>query len=232
MEEAKLEELSADPGEGAHASVIREVARLHLDTRHLKRLNVRVWSVAGVLAASLFLGLGASFWWFPKYRYIATTDNKAICEVTAQRDNAPTPATLEDFAKEAAIHSFRYDYVNYRDVVNDVTSKWFTERGRKAFMKSLDDSGNLERVVKGRLIMRSFATNSPQLESEGLEGGQRYWIVHVPLAIEFYVGGAPTPTNTQDFLAEVKVMQERPSAINRKGIAVDNVILKPTVRKS
>ncbi|MDB6010854.1 MAG: putative type secretion system protein IcmL/DotI, partial [Gammaproteobacteria bacterium] len=191
-----------------------------------------VWSVAGVLAVSLFVGMGAALWWFPKYRYVATTDNRAVCQVSTRDDNSPTPATLEDFAKDAAIHSFRYDYVNYRDVVNDVTNKWFTARGRRAFMRSLDDSGNLERVVKGRLIMRSFATAAPQLESEGLEGAWRYWIVHVPLAIEFYVGGSVTPTNTQDFLAEVKLLQEPPSAVNQKGIAVDNVILKPTIRKS
>jgi intracellular multiplication protein IcmL len=122
--------------------------------------------------------------------------------------------------------------LNYRDVVNEVTNKWFTARGRKAFMRSLDESGNLERVVKGRLIMRSFATSAPQLESEGLEGTQRYWIVHVPLAIEFYVGGAATPSNTQDFLAEVKLLREPPSAQNQKGIAADNLILKPSIRKS
>jgi intracellular multiplication protein IcmL len=231
-EDAKLEALVSELTLGEHASVIREVARLHQDTRHLKRQNLRIWSIAGVLATSLFVSIGAALWWFPKYVYIATTDNRAICRVNTQGDNSPSAATLEDFAKEAAIHAFRYDYINYRDVVNDVTNKWFTERGRKAFMKSLDDSGNLERVVKGRLIMKSFATNAAQLESEGIEGTQRFWIVHVPLAIEFYVGGAPQPANTQDFLAEVKVMQEPPSAINQKGIAVDNVVLKPWTRKS
>lgn len=231
-EEQKLEDLIGDPSAGPHATVMREVARLQLDTRHLRRQNLRIWSVAAVLAVSLFVGMGAALWWFPKYRYVATTDNRAVCQVTTRDDNSPTPATLEDFAKDAAIHSFRYDYVNYRDVVNDVTAKWFTARGRKAFLRSLDDSGNLERVVKGRLIMRSFATAAPQLESEGLEGARRYWIVHVPLAIEFYVGGSAMPTNTQDFLAVVKLLQEQPSAVNQKGIAVDNVILQPSIRKS
>jgi intracellular multiplication protein IcmL len=232
LEEAKLAALVNDLGEGAHASVIREVARLHQDSYHLKRQNLRIWSVAAVLAVSLLVSIGAALWWFPKYRYIVTTDNRAICRANTQEGNSPTPATLEDFAKDALIHAFRYDYINYRDVVNDVTNRWFTERGRKAFLKSLDESGNLERVVKGRLIMKSFATNTAQLESEGVEGAQRFWIVHVPLAIEFYTGGAPQPTNTQDFLAEVKVMQEPPSAVNEKGIAVDNVILKPWTRKS
>lgn len=231
LDEARLESLLADQTLGEHASVVRENARLQLDIRHLKRQNLRIWSIAGVLSVGLCVGMSAAFWWFPKYRYIPTTDNKAVCEVGTQLDNIVTPATLEDFAKEAALNAYSYDYVNYRDIINDVTNRYFTERGRKAFMRSLDESGNLERVVKGRLIMRSFVTTAPQLESEGTDGARRYWIVHVPMAIEFYVGGSSGPTNTQDFLAEVKVIQDQASALNPKGINVDSIVLKPSTRR-
>lgn len=231
LEEARLEALTMDQRAGAHAAVIREVARLQQDNRHLKRQNLRVWSVSGLLALAIIIGMGAAFWWFPKYRYIATTNNRAICEVATASEATVTPATLEDFAKQAAINSYSYDYVNYRDIINEATGRWYNERGRKAFLKSLDDSGNLERVVKGHLIMKSFATNAPQLESEGRQGTQRFWIVNVPLAIEFYIGGSSQPNNTQDFLAEVKVMQEQATATNLKGIAVDSIILKPSLRR-
>lgn len=231
LEEAKFEAIIADQTDGTHAAVMREVARLQQNNRHLKRQNLRVWTVVAILAGGLIVGMGATYWWFPKYRYIPTTDNKAICEVGTQLNNVTTPATLEDFAKDAAINAYSYDYVNYRDIINDVTNRYFTERGRKAFMKSLDDSGNLERVVKGRLIMKAFVTTAPQLESEGQEGVRRFWIIHVPMAIEFYVGGSAGPTNTQDFLAEVKVIQDQASALNPKGINVDSIILKPSPRR-
>lgn len=231
LDEARLAALTADQRAGAHAAVIREVARLQQNNSHLKRQNLRVWSVSGLLALALILGMGAAFWWFPKYRYIATTDNRAVCDVATATDATITPATLEDFAKQAAINSYSYDYVNYRDLIGEATNRWYNERGRKAFLKSLDDSGNLERVVKGRLIMKSYATSAPQLESEGRQGAQRFWIVNVPIAIEFYVGGNAVPNNVQDFMAEVKVMQEQASAINLKGIAVDSIILKPSARR-
>jgi intracellular multiplication protein IcmL len=231
LEEAKLEELVADSSPGPHATVIREMARLQQDNRHLKKQNLRVWSMAGLLSVGLIGVVGATFWWFPKYRYIATTDNKAVCKLETQDNAITTPATIEDFAKEAAINSYSYDYVNYREIINDATNRYFTEHGRKAFMKSLDDSGNLERVVKGRLIMKAYVTTSPQLESEGTEGSRRYWTVHVPLAIDFYVSGSTGPTNSQDFLAEVKVMQDQASALNPKGINVDSIILKPSPRR-
>jgi intracellular multiplication protein IcmL len=228
---AKLLELANDLQMGEHAAVMREVARLHIENEDLKKKNLRVWSAVGFISIAFLMGVGATFWWFPKFRYIPTTDNKAICEVGTQRDNVVTPATLEDFAKETAINAYSYDYVNYRNIINDVTSRYFTERGRKAFMKSLDDSGNLERVVKGRLIMKAFTTIAPQLESEGREGSRRFWIIHVPMAIEFYVGGSATPTNSQDFRAEVKVIQDQASALNPKGINVDSIVLSPSTRK-
>ena len=231
LEDARMDALTADQRAGAHAAVIREVARLQQDNRHLKRQNLRIWSISGLLTVALIVGMGAAFWWFPKYRYIATTDNRAVCEVATRSEATVTPASLQDFAKEAAINSYSYDYVNYRDLIGEATNRWYNERGRKAFLKSLDESGNLERVVKGRLIMKSFATNAPQLESEGRQGTQRFWIVNVPIAIEFYVGGSGSPNNIQDFVAEVKVMQEQASAANLKGIAVDSIILKPTARR-
>jgi intracellular multiplication protein IcmL len=231
LKDAKLDALISDQSEGEFATVIREMARVQKDNIHLKKQNVRIWSIVLVLVVGFVIVIGSVFWWFPKYRYIATTDNKAICEIGTQANNIITPASLEDFAKDAVVNAYSYDYVNYRSIIADVTNRYFTERGRKSFLKSLDDSGNLERVVKGRLIMKAFATTGPQLESEGQEGTRRYWIIYVPTAIEFYVGGNSTPSNTQDFLAEVKVMQDQASALNPKGINVDSIVLKPSIRR-
>jgi intracellular multiplication protein IcmL len=228
--EDKQHALTADKDLSPAATVLREVARLQLDNTNLKRQNLRVWSLAGFMGVGTLAVIGAAFWWFPHYRYIATVDAKAICEVETQQNAIVSAATIEDFAKDAVINAYSYDYVNYRSIIDDTTNRWFTDNGRKAFNRSLDDSGNLERVVKGRLIMRTFTTNAPQLEKEGDEGRWHYWIVDAPVAIEFYVGGAGSPNNTQDFMAEVKVMQQSPTALNPKGISVDSIVLHPTVR--
>lgn len=231
LKAAKLDALVSDHTIGEYATVIREMARVQKDNIHLKKQNIRIWAIVLVLSIGLFVGMSSAFWWFPKYRYIATTDNKAVCDIGTQANNIISPAMLEEFAKEAALNAYSYDYVNYRTIIGDVTNRYFTERGRKSFLKSLDDSGNLERVVKGRLIMKAFATTGPQLENEGKEGARRFWIVYVPMAIEFYVGGSSAPSNTQDFLAEVKIMQDQASALNPKGINVDSIILKPSSRR-
>jgi len=229
----RLEATISDRGVSAHASIMREVARLELDNQHLKKQNLRVWSAAGSLSLVLLLGTGSVFWWFPKYRFIPTTDNKAICEVNSDSSSTVTPSSLVDNAADAMVESYTYDYINYRETIDRITGKWYTFDGRKGYMKSLDDSGNLERVVKGRLIMRAFKTNAAQLESEGEDpvSGKKFWMVHVPLAIEFYVGGSTVPTSTQDFLAEVKVIEMQATAANTKGTGVDNVVLRPSSRR-
>jgi intracellular multiplication protein IcmL len=230
--QSRAAELLSDRDASSHAATLRENARLLEDNVYLKKQNIRVWSAVGILSASLLMGTGAVFWWFPKYRYIPTKDNRAICEVGTQSSNALSPAIIEDFAMNAMIDSYSYDYVNYRDAINGATSKWFNENGRKAFLKSLDDSGNLERVVKGRLIMKAFRTNAAQLESEGLDGmGHHMWTIQVPIAIEFYVGGAAAPSNTQDFIAEVILKEEQASALRPNGLGVESVTLRASTRR-
>jgi len=229
LDEAKLDQLASDmtPGEGP--AVLREVARLHQENKALKARILRVWTAVGFLSATFFVTISAWIAWFPKYRYIPTTDNQAVCEVSTESEPRVTPATLVEFAKDAVLNAYSYDYVNYRETLNQVAAKWFTSEGRKAFMRSLDESGNLERVIKGRLILRAMATHVPQLEEEGRRGFQRYWVVQVPIAIEFYSGNEQQPKTRQDFLAGVTIVQTPPSATNPKGIAVDSITLAPYV---
>jgi intracellular multiplication protein IcmL len=228
----KTEEIMGDDSHsGPLSHVLRENFDLRRTVAYLKKHVLRVWSVNAVLALGWILCFYAIFGWFPKYRFIATTDNKAICEVNTQKQGVITPATLEDFAKEAAINIYSYDYINYRRILNDALNRYFSAEGRKGFLQSLDKSRNLELVIKGRLIMHSYSTATPQLESEGTDRGNHFWSIQVPLAIEFYVGGTGTPTNVQDFTAEIKVVQEEASALNPKGMAVDSIVLKPSPRR-
>ena len=229
--EEKLLEIANDASPGAGAAVLREVARLQLENQTLKKRNLRVWGSVVILGLILFVIIAAGVKWYPKYRYIPTTDNRAICEVSTESDPRVTPATLTDFAKDAVVNAYSYDYINYRESLNSTSAKWFTEEGRKAFLSSLDESGNLERVLKGRLILRAMSTRVPQLEEEGRRGLQRYWIVQVPIAIEFYSGGDQQPRSRQDFLAGVTVVQTPASATNLKGIAVDAISLAPYVAR-
>ena len=228
LDEALLEKVVSDNSPGEAAAVLREVARLHQENSTLKKRNVRVWSLALFMGASFTVAASSALFLFPKYRYIPTTDNRAICEVSTENNPRITPGTLTEYAKDAVVNSYTYDYVNYRSAINDVATKRFTDSGRRQYLASLQDSGNLERVIKGRLILRTMATRTPQVEEEGRRGTRRYWVVIVPVAIEFYSGGENQPRSRQDFLAHVTILEQEASAVNLKGIAVDSLVLSPT----
>lgn len=223
-----LERLSVDLSDNASASVIRENARLQLDNNSLKQRVLRVWAAVIILGMTLFITVGSILLWFPKYRYIPTTDNTAICEVGTEGSPRISPPTLTEFAKDAAVSAYSYDYINYREALNETAGKWFSDDGRKAYLRSLDESGNLDKVIKGRFILRTMSTNVAQLETEGMRGLTNFWTVLVPIAIEFYSGGEIQPRTRQDFIATVTIIQVPASATNQKGIVVDSISLSPT----
>lgn len=228
LAEKQLAQIAADPSEGEASSVVREVARLQLENVHLKRRNLRIWSANFVLATGFVVTIIGVLYAFPKYRWIPTTDNQAVCQVTPESEPRVSAADVTNFAKDAVLNSYSYDYVNYRSVINEAAARWYTESGRRAFMQGLDSSGNLQRVISGRMILRSMATRTAQLEEiSPATGIPQSWTVVVPIAIEFFSGGADKPLSRQDFRAAVKVVRISASAANQKGIAVESVVLMP-----
>jgi len=107
LDEKRLDRLANDMSPGEGAAVLREVARLQQENKALKGRNLRVWTAVGILSAVFLLTIGAGVAWYPKYRYIPTTDNRAICEVSTESDPRVTPATLADYAKRKRCRSER-----------------------------------------------------------------------------------------------------------------------------
>lgn len=217
----------AEYSASATASQLREIERLDSDNKDLKRRNIRVWTVVVIesllLSAIILIGLTV----YPKNRFIATKDNTAICELNTESTPRVNAATLTDYARDAVINVYTYDYINYRQSLNDAVTKFFTQTGHKAFMRSLDESGNLEKVIKGRFILKAMVTRTPQLEEEGVKDLNRYYLVAVPIAIEFYTGGDTIPKSKQEFIAQVTIVHTPINALNWRGIGVDSVVLSP-----
>lgn len=228
-ENARLEQLAMDTSDPSDAaSILRENAQLVLDIQATRQRMFRVWMIVGILAfgyaATMFIWLTS----FPKIAYIETRNNEPICTLTTASEAYLSSASLTDYAKEAALSSYTFDYLNYNTLITRAADTYFTASGRAAYLRTLDTSGNLERVIKGRLTLRSYVSRAPQLEEQGMmDATTRYWVVTVPIVIEFYAGGLETPRSRQDFLATVTLVSVRPSAANLKGIGVDSMVLKP-----
>jgi len=226
--EARDENLAVDLTMSEAAVLVRENARLSVSVSAAKKQLLKVWFVVVILAGTLIFLLFVWFNMFPKVRYVETRGNQAICNLNTADSPYLTPAILAEFAKDATISSYTYDYINYDRAITDVANKFYTEAGRAAYLKTLDSSGNLERVIKARMVLKAYASRGPQLEEQGMrDPTTRYWIVTVPMAIEFYAGGSDLPRSKQEFIATVTLVSVTPSAANIKGVGVDSIVLKP-----
>ncbi len=226
LEAAQQEALTHDGDRSAVAAVLRENADLRLKIKDQRSRLARMWTVNLIGGLTLFVFFGAWISFFPKYRYIPTTDNRAICEVNSQISPDIMEPEVRDFARDAILHAYSYDYVNYRQTLNDVANRWFTDAGRKAFWASLDASQNLDKVLKGRLTLRATLTNDPQLQREGKDDQLRdWWEVVVPVWISFYQNGQQQPVSRQSFNAIVRVVRVPATRLNSKGILVDRINL-------
>ncbi|MCL2875787.1 MAG: DotI/IcmL family type IV secretion protein [Betaproteobacteria bacterium] len=211
--------------EGEAASTLRENISLRKTLDHLRATHRRLWSavaVQGVLLLFLSVGVVAVY---PKYSYIATLDNQAVCEVSTEANPRVTPEVLTEFAKDATVDLYTYSFVDWREKINASVNKWMTDDGRLGFFEGLDSTGNLERVKKGRLILKAASRGVPQLEETGFDGATHFWIVRVPITLEFYTGQTDKAARTQNYIAAVKIAEVPPTARNVKGIAVKQIVL-------
>ena len=208
--------------------ILREDERLDAEIQVLKGRNLRVWTLVILVFLSIAFLIFASLKIFPKYRFIPATES--ICSIA--NPAPPSNAILSEYAKEAVVSAYSYDYVNFRDRINYVAAKYFTNDGRISFMKSIDESKNIELVIQNRLILKAQSTITPQVETTWQQNGRTYWSVRVPIEISFYSNGDVDAKKKQTFFAIVNVTQTPISSENFKGLGIDSLVLSPDTNKT
>lgn len=215
---------------GSIGSSLVAVSRENHDLREKlkkERRMVIVGAVCILLCLALIGLLLSLFAVYPKYKVFQTVDNSIICEIKPEKNPQLTDVAIQDFAKLAVLHSYSFDYINYRDTINTATTRYFTSEGRAAFNKALRTSGSLDHIISNNLIMKSVVKSAPQIEEKGIDvQGRKYWVVRMPVAIEFYTGQSK-PADTQNFVAQVRLVTTERDAFNEKGLGVFSLTLRP-----
>lgn len=146
------------------------------------------------LALLLLIGF-LIFWGFyerthqPKPQYFATTyDGKLIPLIPLNQPNLEDNAVLQ-WATEAAVASYTFNFVNYRKALQDVRI-YFTQSGYQYFLKALKDSNNLDAVQNKKLVVSAAPTGAPtilqkRIYDDGSVAGVYGWTVQIPMAVSF-----------------------------------------------
>lgn len=203
----------------------RENHDLKNQIRHQRGLSKSLITGLSV-SGCVILFLSYLFYVYPKYKVIPTTNNSAVCELSPEENPLLTDVSIQDFAKMGILSTYSIGYVDWRNQLDQATTRYYTSKGRASIHVALKESALIDYIIQNNLVMKSMAISVPQINEKGTEKGVSYWIVQMPLAIEFY-SGKSTPADTQKFIAQVKIVTSMRDAFNPKGIGIDSLVLKP-----
>lgn len=192
-------------------------------SRKVVRLSIIV-AAASLIGNALLL---SAFFQYPKYKTVQTIDNSVICELSPETNPEFSHVALEDFAKNAVLASYSFDYVNYADMLHAATSKYFTEDGKELFNRALNSSGFVNHILANKLSIKAVVLSAPKLENQGRDKyNNLYWIVRVPVKIDFYAGSA-MPKASERYIAQIRLVQTKRNAFNPRGVGVKTLTLHP-----
>lgn len=181
-----------------------------------------------ILFLSMIVNLGLAgvlFWMLthpPKPVYFATSINGRISPLYPLSQPNQSDSAVLQWANQAAIASFTYNFVNYRQELQ-AASEFFTPAGWKEFLDALQQSNNLDSVKAKKLIVSAVATQAPIVLRKGRLGGRYAWRVQMPLLVTYQ--------SASEFSQEkniVTMLIKRISTLNSpRGIGIEQLVVRP-----
>lgn len=120
----------------------------------------------------------------PEPKYFATSINGRITPLFALNEPNQSDSAVLQWANQAAIAAFTYNFVNYRSELQ-ASSGFFTADGWDQFLNALQQSNNLDAVKAKKLIVSAVATRAPVILQKGVLNGRFAWRVQMPLLITY-----------------------------------------------
>lgn len=158
----------------------------------------------------------------PQPKYFATSINGRITPLFALNEPNQSDSAILQWANQAAIAAFSYNFVNYRTELQ-ASSGFFTAEGWDQFLQALQDSNNLLAVKAKKLIVSAVATKAPVILQKGLLNGRYAWRVQMPLLVTYQSASEFSQQNNV-----VTMLVSRESTLNSpRGIGISQFVVGP-----
>ena len=158
----------------------------------------------------------------PKPQYFATSINGRIIPLKALDEPNQSLSSVLQWANQAAIAAYTYDWVHYREELS-AASEFFTPEGWRDFLTQLDRSNNLDRVTASKMVVSAVATRTPTLLSQGIINGVYFWRLQMQLLITYESASAYSQDKYDVIMQVVRV-----STLNTPtGIGISQFIVGP-----
>lgn len=158
----------------------------------------------------------------PEPRYFATSINGRITPLYPLTEPNQSDSAVLQWANQAAIAAFTYNFVNYRDELQ-ASSGFFTAEGWDQFLTALQQSNNLDAVKAKKLIVSAVATRAPIILQKGILNGKYSWRVQMPILVTYQSASEFTQQNNV-----VTLLITRVSTLNSpRGIGISQFVVGP-----
>lgn len=158
----------------------------------------------------------------PAPKYFATSINGRITPLFPLDEPNQSDSAVLQWANQAAIAAFTYNFVNYRDELQ-ASSGFFTADGWSQFLNALQQSNNLDAVKAKKLIVSAVATRAPIILQKGLLNGRYSWRVQMPILVTYQSASEFSQQNNV-----VTMLITRVSTLNSpRGIGISQFVVGP-----
>lgn len=158
----------------------------------------------------------------PQPKYFATSINGRITPLFPLNEPNQSDSAVLQWANQAAIAAFTYNFVNYRDELQ-ASSGFFTAEGWDQFLSALQQSNNLDAVKAKKLIVSAVATRAPIILQKGILNGSYSWRVQMPILVTYQSASEFTQQNNV-----VTMLVTRVSTLNSpRGIGIAQFVVGP-----
>lgn len=158
----------------------------------------------------------------PPPKYFATSINGRITPLFPLNEPNQSDSAVLQWANQAAIASFTYNFVNFRDELQ-ASSGFFTAEGWTQFLNALQQSNNLDAVKAKKLIVSAVATRAPIILQKGLLNGVYSWRIQMPILVTYQSASEFSQQNNV-----VTMLITRVSPLNSpRGIGISQFVVGP-----
>lgn len=158
----------------------------------------------------------------PAPKYFATSINGRVTPLFPLSEPNQSDSAVLQWANQAAIAAFTYNFVNFRDELQ-ASSGFFTAEGWDQFLDALQQSNNLDAVKAKKLIVSAVATRAPIILQKGLLNGHYSWRVQMPILVTYQSASEFTQQNNV-----VTMLITRVSTLNSpRGIGIAQFVVGP-----
>ena len=120
----------------------------------------------------------------PAPKYFATSINGRITPLVALNAPNQSDAAVLQWANQAAMAVFSYNFVNYRSELV-AASGFFTADGWAQFISALGSSNNLDAIKAKKLVVSAVATGAPVILQKGVLNGRYSWRIQMPMLVTY-----------------------------------------------